>query len=470
MSLFELLEKISAAEGDTVEIEVPEENFNLLMLRILQGKAKKRNKKLTFSSTGPHSERLITALDGEEGQKPVKGKVKRRRLRISFGNLRRFTKIPFLLLGILLFVGGGAYWVLYYLPRADVVLTLSPIPLVKEISVAADIAAEEVDVEEGIIPGTLHTVKESGEKTADATGTATVGEKASGTVTFINCVDTAKTFPAGTVVKVEGKDLSYTLNGDISDVPPISGSTCGNKTGSITATSIGSQYNQGEGVEFDFIGISNDPAYNVYVASGQSISGGTSEEVTIISAGDQADLLEEFKEELVEQGKASIASEGGIDEVIVGKAIKSEVVKKGFSHAVGEQTDKLKLTLEMKFTLITYEGSDMQDLISQAMGVLIPEGYTLFPGETNIEPLEPKLSKNKLSFQAKVSAKVVPEINVEDIKINLARRNPESAQEYLSSLGEVTAYELKLWPNLPSGLQRVPRNTDRITVTLVTEE
>ncbi len=468
-SLFELLERILAEEGDAVEIEVPEENFNLLMLRTLQEKAKKEKKKLVLKPTGSRSKNLIQTLtEGEEGE-VVEVKAKKKARKINFGALRKLAFVPLILVGFLILFGGGAYWALYYLPRAEVILTLNPIPFVKEISVSADIAAEEIDAEKGIIPGTLHTATEEGEKTADATGTATVGEKASGTVTFENCTDTSKTFSAGTELKVEGTDLKYKVDSDV-NVPEKVGPTCGTKGSSITATSIGTDYNKGEGTNFDFISGLNEPSYDAYVISGQSVSGGSSEEVTIVAAGDQSNLLEDLKKDLVKEGKKTIIGEGGLDEVIVERAIKSEVTKKTFSHAVGEQTDKLTLNLTMKFTIITYSGASMQDLISQTISTLIPEGYTLFPGETSVEPLDPKLSKNKLSFQAKVSSDVVPEIDTEKIKNDLTGRNPASAQEYLSSLGEVNAYEIKIWPNLPESFQRVPRNTDRITITLKTEE
>ncbi|GMR19201.1 MAG: hypothetical protein BMS9Abin34_332 [Patescibacteria group bacterium] len=478
MDLFKLLEKILAGEKETVEIEVPEENFNLLMLRILQAKAKKERKRLILLPTGARSKRMIAALGGEKEPKAAGSKKSDQRpapkpKKARTGIFRRFVLIASLLLVILLFLGGGAYWAISYLPRAEVILTLNPIPLVKELSVAVNISAEKVDAEKGIIPGDLRTAEESGEKSVQATGTAIVGEKAKGTVTFVNCLDSPKTFTAGTVIKVEGKDLTYTIDADVSDVPARPDpETCGSEVGSITSVKIGSQYDQSVGIEFDFVGggYANDPTYNVYIASGQSVAGGSSQEVTIVSADDQVAVLEELKKELTEEGKKSLASSGGIDEVVVEEAIKSEVTEKKFSHAVGEQTDKLTLSLTMKFTLITYKGSDMQELVLQSIGALVPAGFTLFPGETNIDPLEPKLSSNKLSFQAKVSARVVPEVDVEKIKADLAGRNPGSAQEYLSSLTEATAYELQLWPNLPEKLQRVPRNTGRITITLVTGE
>ncbi|HEB14062.1 MAG TPA: hypothetical protein ENI09_01490, partial [candidate division WWE3 bacterium] len=457
-SLFEILERILAEDGDAVEIEVPEENFNLLMLRTLQEKAKKEKKKLVLKPTGSRSKNLIQTLtEGEEGE-VVEVKAKKKARKINFGALRKLAFVPLILVGFLILLGGGAYWALYYLPRAEVILTLNPIPFVKEISVSADIAAEEIDAEKGIIPGTLHTVMENGEKTVDTTGIAIIGKEATGRITF----DTtgAQSCEKGAKFKEDSGLVFITVRAfDIQ-----SGAT---PEEDVVAEKIGEQYNLGPNKSFTLV---NGCSTSVVGTNSAGFEGGTSEEVPIVAAADQAEVLEDFKKDLVKEGKKTIIGEGGLDEVIVEKAIKSEVTKKTFSHAVGEQTDKLTLNLTMKFTIITYSGASMQDLISQTISTLIPEGYTLFPGETSVEPLDPKLSKNKLSFQAKVSSDVVPEIDTEKIKNDLTGRNPASAQEYLSSLGEVNAYEIKIWPNLPESFQRVPRNTDRITITLKTEE
>lgn len=288
MSLFKLLEKIVAAEGEEVRIKLPEEKINLLTLRILKAEAERREKKLKLKPSGPKGKRLIKLL--EEGFEPepvvIKGRIKIPRVRFDSIVARRLGVIALLLFGIVLISGGGAYWWLNFLPRAEVVLTLKPIPMVKELSLSASTKKSEIDIENNIIPGTKVSVEVEGEKSTPATGKATVGEKAKGTVTFMNCTDEDKTFPAGTLLKVEGTDLSYKIDSDVTDVPKISGATCGTKTGAVTAVEIGKSYNKGEGTEFDFLSGLNEPYYNSYIDTDQSITGGSSEEITVVSSAD----------------------------------------------------------------------------------------------------------------------------------------------------------------------------------------
>src|SRR3989304_9878175 len=88
----------------------------------------------------------------------------------------------------------------------------------------------------------------------------------------------------------------------------------------------------------------------------------------------------------------------------------------GGTGAGGEQAENVSLTLKIKLTTVTYKGADIQELISQTLSSLVPAGFTLFPGETEIEPLNPVLKGGTLTFKAKVSAKVIPEIDEEKIE------------------------------------------------------
>ena len=237
----------------------------------------------------------------------------------------------------------------------------------------------------------------------------------------------------------------------------------------VTAEKIGTAYNITSGKTFHFLS-GCDSIGSIAGQNSDASTGGTSEEVTIATVADQSKLLTDLQKELVSKAKETIHSRSGIDEVVVDKAIKTTVVEKTYSHAVGEQAEEVTLTLKIKLTTITYKGADIQELISQTLSGLVPSGYTLFPGETEIEPLTPAIKGAKLTFKAKVSAQVIPEIDEEKIKNDLAGRNARSAQDYLNSLSDITVYELVLWPNLPESLQRIPKTIKRITITLVTGE
>ncbi|MEX0888108.1 MAG: hypothetical protein WDZ67_01915 [Patescibacteria group bacterium] len=460
MHLFDLMEKILGADNGEAAIEIPEENFNILMLKIIRDKARRENKTVRFTAAGPRGKRLVGSLEnriepaaereeGERAAKPIKPR----------GRFRKILVPLALVLGILIVLGAAAFGALYYLPKAEVVLTLSPIPLIKEIPVAVDAEVEEVDAATGTVPGSSQVVEESGTKSSPATGTAIVGEKAKGTITLDTTGE--QTCSQGAKIK-ENASGSVFLADAAFTIPAFD-----TYDAAVTAEKIGTSHNLAAGKSFTVL---SGCSAAVVGTNAAAFTGGSSEEVTVTSSSDQSKLLTDLQKELVEKAKETIKSRSGTDEVVVDAAIKIEVVEKTYSHAIGEQAESVSLDLKVKLTTVTYKGADIQELISQTLSSLIPSGYTLFPGETQIDPLDPVLKGSKLTFQAEVSAQVIPEIDKEKIKNDLAGRNAGSAQDYLSSLGEVAAFELVLWPNLPESLQRVPRNTNRITVVLKTEE
>ena len=461
--LFGLMEKILGAENGEVTIDIPEDNFNLLMLRILRDKGRRENKTIHFVATGPRSKRLIGSLEnGVDLPKVEREEKAAAKKQPPAGRVRKIIMIFALALGILAVLGAAVFGALYYIPKAEVILTLSPIPLVKEIPVVVDADAEKVDAATGTVPGTSQLVEESGNKSTPATGTAIVGDKAKGTVTFTSAQ--IQNCSQGTKIKEVSSGLFFFTDAALSFDSP------GSKDASVTAEKIGSSYNLSAGKDFTVVSGCSVGGVSISGTNTAAFTGGTSEEVTIATAADQSKLLTDLQKELVANAKETIQGQSGVDEVVVDKAIKTEVLEKTYSHTVGEQAENISLTLKIKLTTVTYKGADIQELISQTLSSLVPAGFTLFPGETEIVPLNPVLKGGKLTFKAKVSAKVIPEIDEEKIKNDLAGRNGRSAQEYLNSLSDVNAYELVLWPNLPESLQRVPKTTNRITITLITEE
>lgn len=451
--LFDLLEKILGNESGSVELEIPEENFNLLALRILQEKAKKEGKNLLLKATGSRSKRWLAA----SYEPPLGPQTK-----LGWGQALHWVKIPLILAFSLGIIGVVAYLLLYFLPRVTITLALSPLPLVKEIPVTASTGSTAIDAKTGTIPGTVQTVTESGQKSTDATGTATVGDKAKGTITFTSAQ--TQSCSQGTKVQENSSGLFFFLDAALNFDSP------GSKDASVTAERIGSNYNISSGKSFSVISGCSVGGISISGTNSAAFTGGTSQQVTVVAAADQTKLLGDLTSQLTEKAKTDLASQGGADETVVGEAIKSEVSEQTFSPAVGEQAKTETLTLKMKFTTITYKGADIQELVTQEVGGLVPDGFALFPGETKIETLEPQLSDKALSFQARITAQVVPKIDLEKIAADLSGRNLDSARQYLASIDNISSYKLEFWPNLPESLRRIPADKGRIKIVLETKQ
>ena len=130
MSLYEMMEKILGAE-DGAKVEIPEENFNLLMLKILKAKARKENRQLNLVTAGNKGRTLVRQIgekeedlpQGEKAALPIK--IKRK---FALPKLGKIGRIALFALAGLIVLGGIAYWLLYYFPRAEINLLLLPLP------------------------------------------------------------------------------------------------------------------------------------------------------------------------------------------------------------------------------------------------------------------------------------------------------------------------------------------------------
>src|SRR3972149_612924 len=120
---------------------------------------------------------------------------------------------------------------LFDLPKAEVILPRPPIPLVKEMPVVVDADAEKVDAATGTVTGTSQLVEESGNKSTPATGTAIVGDKAKGTVTFTSAQ--IQNCSQGTKIKEVSSGLFFFTDAALSFDSP------GSKDASVTAEKIG---------------------------------------------------------------------------------------------------------------------------------------------------------------------------------------------------------------------------------------
>ena len=470
MSLFELLERIIGAEGNEVEIELPEEKISLLAVQILEREAAKRGKTLEFKAAGPRGRCLVAQLegssleDGAGGGLALSGVVKKirfPRLHLNLTSIRHLGLISLLLLGIFLLAGGGTYWLINFLPRAEIVLTLEQIPMVREFSVVASAEVNEVNVDEGVIPGAALTAEVGGQKSTPATGTATTGEKATGTVSFVNGNPFEVHISAGDKIINTGDQSLIFLAVLAVDVPATSSSA----TVGVTAEKIGSAYNLAADKLFTIEGKEGISATN-----DAAFTGGESHQVTVVSSADQAKVLEELKAELLGEGREELQGEAGSGRVISQEAINEEELERHFLQDVGDQADTVGLTLKLELTTVSYKEDDLEDFVSEALTRLVPDGYELYPGELAIDVLGSELSDDVLHLSAKVSAQVIPQLDLTEVKGSLAGRIASDAQDYLASLPNVSAYELRLWPNLPESLRRVPRSTGRIRIELRTGE
>jgi len=391
-----------------------------------------------------------------------------------FGSLRETLSqrslAVFLLTGFVLLVFLVGLWSLYwFLPKANIILTVKPKVLEKDFTVKLDPSLKTVDKENLILPASEIQTTVEGEKEANTTGTKLVGDKAKGEVTIFNATTQEKTFAKGTVISSPA-GIEFSLDESVS-VASKSGTAADSESGKakvkVTAVEIGSEGNLAAGSEFS---VSNLTKSDFVAKNEGSFSEGSSREVQVVAKADEDKLLSELQKELEEKALDDLKAKLTSGEKLVEESLASQVVEKTFNKKVDEETDKVNLKLQVRTTALSFQEDEFKQLAEVEIRSLVPSDFDYDPAKTEID-FEPKTSSQKgvFAFQAGFKADLVPKLNLEEIKKNLLGKKPVIGKTYLSNLPNVSSFEVQISPQFPQSIATFPRLLKRINIELKTE-
>jgi hypothetical protein len=399
---------------------------------------------------------------------------KRIKLKMPGFNPFRGPKWIYFVLGILLLLVGSGVAAFYLLPHAQVDLYTKGQFKEAEVNLASSNTVEAVDEEKGLIPQqTLeNTQEDSGE--FKATGKKTIGTAAKGSITIYNCTLQTKPFFVGTTVTVAsgtsaGKKFKIIGPGEKVEVPPRSGiGGCtgpGQKVADVEALSIGADYNVAANNTFS---IGSAVIDDVYGTNSSVFTGGSSKQVTVISADDQKKAKEDLTKKMEEKARQELEDDNP-DFVIPNDALESKVVNEDYDKAVGVEAENFKLSLKMQFSTSAFSEADLKKILVKKVSEDIPSGYKI--DEEGSEVQSEILSKEKdgLRLLGEIRASLVPSVNEDDIKRNIAGKNFATSRNYLESLESVTKAEIKVTPFLFRIFGIMPTSANNITVKIINE-
>lgn len=364
---------------------------------------------------------------------------------------------------LVLFIGGFAAW--WFLPTASVTIYVSPKKYDESINLTIDPNATNADLGSMLIPGREVKTSASGDKTAQTTGTKVVGEKATGQVTLYR-VGPEISLNQGTILSGPN-NLQFTLDNNV-DVASGSASSPGTTNTSVTASNIGSDYNLASGTSFK---IGNYSTNDIEGKNQSDFSGGSSREVSAVSADDQKSLETALTGELTDKAKTDLQSQISNQDIFVDGSLQATPSAKTFSNKVGDEASNLKLSLSLDVTGLSVKKSDITDLVQNIIKDKTPSGFVLRPDQitTNFNLVQKQGSTYK--FTATIEANLLPQLNSTEIAKNISGRFPNIAEDYLNKNvpGFVRA-AVNIHPNLPSKIDTLPHVSQRIDITFSTEK
>jgi hypothetical protein len=382
-------------------------------------------------------------------------------------NLLKMGRLP-VIGGLILTAGVILYgFIFLVLPRATVAVMVLPEYVEESSSVVIVPDSQEVDPDEFVIPGLKLEKTVSGDKTVTVTGKKKVGDPAQGTVTVYNKSLSARTFKKGAVLS--SGSLSFTLDQDVqvaSASESIGSITFGKANVAITASAIGSAGNLDAGSEFAFKEISSGVAI---ARNEQSLSGGSSREVTVVSRADYDNLVTAVTRDLVDLAKEDLTGSVTGTQQLVDATIKTAVTDKKFSKELDQESKELQGTVTVAVSGIAYEESDLKLLLMDALKKKVSSGYVLDQDQVEMVLSKPEIKKDG-TITADVSAKGLasPVVDVDEVRKLIAGKKLADAQNALREIKGVAGVEFGFRPTWLK--DRLPRNISNITVTVSVRE
>lgn len=385
-------------------------------------------------------------------------------------NLSSAKPIWWYLGGGLLLFGLLIFYLLWIMPQATITAQVNPKILEQEVDLTLSTLDSSINFSELIVPATLESLEERGEKIIETTGKKIVGETAEGQVTIYNRTSSSKNFPKGTLLSVSG--LKFTLASDVTVASKSAGvdyvDVPGKTTVAITAAAIGTEGNIASGTEFTIASFGKDS----YVAKNDSaLTGGTSEEVQVVGKDDQAGLVKALTAELLSslEDQAKSSSGPGLGVYLIPDSAK--VVTSSYSAKTGETAKSLTLNLTVKVSLLKYKTEDVTTLVNAAIDAGVPSGFVRanLPSTVDLSASSISEDESRVKGQAKVKISLLPVLNNDSIITQLIGKKPSAISDIMhASIPGFTTATVEITPRLiPTKLKKIPLNPKNIRLEVV---
>jgi len=384
------------------------------------------------------------------------------------------TKAPLIVGAIAVFMilaTGLAIFLLWELPKADVVLFVKPQVTQEEYTVELDPNLSQVDPEKLVLPAKQVEAELGGEKTLGTTGTKLVGEKAKGKVVIYNRTSAEKILDAGT--ELTGPNgLKFSLNDKVTIASESAGSDYtrvpGKSEAEVTALTIGTESNLASGAEFTVAKFSKSD----YVAKNEeAFSGGTSREVQVVAKKDQEKLLKDLTDELKSKALGELQAKVDSGEQLVDESLTSKIIEKKFNKNIDEEADELRLNLNISFSALAFASDELKKLIEERVVSTVPEGFEYKRENSDITfSLKEFTKEGRAIFIAHFKANLYPKLDPEAIRNGLVGKRPDIGRNYLQMLPHVDSFETKIYPHLPDKIVTYPRIPGNINIEIRKQE
>lgn len=369
------------------------------------------------------------------------------------------------ILGVII-LGVGWFMAYVVMPKATITIKTDSTSVSTTFDMTASTSVKELDKENKILPAVLKEVKKTDTEKTTATGKKDKGTKASGTLTIKNCEDTSsRTVPAGTVFSASGKSYVTTSSvtvraGSFSG----GGSVCNtaSDTVNLTAQSAGESYNiSASTYTTSYSGLSGNFRLN-----GSSMTGGTTNVVTVVSQSDIDAAVAKMKGRLDSEAQTELTKALAEDDLYALEPTKitSEPVVVATPALDQEASGEVTITAETTYSVLGVSKEDLSTLIKDVAKTKIDTEKQSITND-GLDSAALRLVDRKDSNEAKITLQTIAvagaELNESSIKESARGMKRGDVEKEVGSLTGVKEVDVSF---SPFWIYKVPKATKKITV------
>lgn len=374
-------------------------------------------------------------------------------------------------------IGGAAVllilcgYLFFKLPRANVDIWPRVETLSFQQTITADTSANLTDVADGIIPAQSFEISKTLAEDFLATGNASDTGRAEGTITVYNKYDPPQTvtFRPGTHFLSDSGKLFRAPDRVVIPAAKKSGGkvTPGSVRVKVQAAEGGDSYNISAS-NFSVPGLKGTAFYySVYASSDSAMSGGYTGDIKKVTDNDIQSAKDALVEKLASEASSDLKKQIPSDYVLLDEAASSEITGAGTQTKSGTVADNFKYEATIKYSVIGFKKSDLEEFAKKYIISEMPDGKTLLDSSlsTDYSVASADTSEGTMTLNLNFSSGTYKGIDKNSVSLTLAGKSAKQINETIKSIlgEELSKTEVKLWPFWVS---KAPKNQKAINVNL----
>ncbi len=348
--------------------------------------------------------------------------------------------------------------VFFILPEGLVLVKVRTEPVTRDLDIRVDQNQTTVDQANLTIPGKILEKEIVGSDVFSATGTRNVGKQASGFVNIFNFSKNTLILRADTTI-LSVNDRQYRFTQDVGNIRPTAfiGLPTDQEVDPSSLIPPVPVFAELPGIEFNLpigtrIEIKNEvfghqPAA-LYAEVAEAISGGTSEELKVVSVVDVLTGFTKVREKIVSQARAELYQES-TELRLLDTAMVADTLEESSTQAVGARVEQFEVAVRVRLRALVYSEADVRKLIEARILRLLPPNKTLAEQGSSILQssfLHVSLDQGFGVLANHYEGEIVYQVDEKEILGKVRGRSEEEIREILLSRPEIAIVEIKFYP------------------------